>query len=411
MSRRRLALILVALSAGAGLLWFQTRGDDAPQRWRSSPVVRGPLRQVVSTTGTLEAVRSVDVGTQVSGILSEVLVDYNSPVTEGQIIARIDTSLLRADVDAAEARLDAAKATLAAAQTERKRAETLHGQSALSDLDLEVAQTTAAVAEADLESARVSLDRARKNLGYATITSPISGVVVNRAVDPGQTVNAGFSAPTLFTIAGDLSEMQIVAAVDEADIGQVFEGQSVRFHVAAWPEVDLTGKVHQIRLQPVVDSTIVTYQVVVRVDAPDKRLLPGMTATVDFVVSEVADALCAPNAALRFTPSTGEASAGKPGGSGGGSGGGPGGGSGGGRGRRKAGDEGSVWTLGPDGAPVKQVVKTGISDGKCTAIEGEGVSEGLEVLTGQDSSGSSGSSSPFQPSGASRSGPPRPGGI
>ncbi|MGD9547829.1 MAG: efflux RND transporter periplasmic adaptor subunit [Candidatus Krumholzibacteriia bacterium] len=421
------ALTVLAFCLVAAAVYWQVRGEDGDQAasFRLVAVARGDLASVVTSTGTLEPVTTVQVGTQVSGIVDEILTDFNDRVAAGQVIARIDTTLLAAAVASAEAQLDRATAELRQAEREFARTEPLFREEMISASEFNGVQYGLDVARAGLKGARVDLDRARRNLAYATITAPIAGTVVRRSVDVGQTVQSSFSAPELFQIAGDLTEMQILAAVDESDIGRIREGQATRFTVQAYPDDTFQGTVRQLRLQSVVDDNVVNYQVVVRVENPGMRLLPGMTATVDFIVDEATDVLFAPNAALRFRPSQEEMAAafarrraergrgpgeeGTTGPRGQGADSGP-GGQGGQPGGTMPADRGMLWVTREDGTLDVVMVRTGITDGTNTAVEGRDLVEGLEVIAGVASKAAAAASSPFQQQGRP-SGPPRPGGF
>ena len=304
MLARRLGLIAVATGtlAGGGL-WLHQRAEakDRPA-YRFVAVEKGDLEVQVSATGNLAAVRTVQVGTQVSGQVAEILVDYNDRVRKGQLLARIDPTLARQAVADAQAGLDRALAEQAAAQQEEQRNRTLVQEGLLAPSAFEPMQTRLAVAKANVSSARVAVQRARQNLAYTEIHSPIDGVVVERNVDVGQTVAASLSAPQLFLIANDLSHMQIVVSVDESDIASIREGQQARFTVQARPRERFSGRVQQVRLQSTTLENVVSYGVVVTVDNPEMKLLPGMTARVDFMVDSAADVLKVANAALRFRP-------------------------------------------------------------------------------------------------------------
>lgn len=295
-------LVLVLLLAAAGGIFAWVSRSTPTATFRTVPVARTDVRRTVSATGTLDAVTRVEVGTQVSGILAEVLVDFNDHVVKDQVLARLDTALLDADVASAAAKVAEAEANEHRLRLEAGRVTALRQRESATVQELEVATAELAVASAQLRTAQVGLTRARRNVGYATITAPIDGTIIRRDLDPGQTVNAGLSAPTLFLIAGDLAHMQILVAVDESDIGQIHEKQAAEFTVQAWPDRTFTGVVRQVRLQSSAEESVVTYTVVVDVDNADGVLLPGMTATVEFIVGEAKDALCVANAALRFTP-------------------------------------------------------------------------------------------------------------
>jgi len=393
-------------------------------------VERRDLEAVVSATGTLEAVTTVQVGTQVSGIIASIFADFNEQVTAGQVIAVIDTTLLVNAVREADAAMDRAEAELRHAQREHERISVLHGNGLAAETDLNQAEYALDLAQAGLKSARASRARAAQNLDYATIRAPVSGTVVERNVDVGQTVAASFSAPQLFLLAADLARMQILASVDESDIGRIREGQAVRFSVQAWPDETFEGAVRQVRIQSAVQENVVSYSVVIDVSNEDRRLLPGMTATVDFLLETAHDVLTVPNAALRFratpdmldamrarmatargaTPDSARQRAEQRQASGGDSG----------DGSNGAGRSGSfrdgasggatlLWYLDGSGQPAAARVRTGITDGQYTAIEGRDVAEGLQVIAGILTDVSTSSSSPFesgQP--ATR---PRPGGF
>jgi HlyD family secretion protein len=422
------AVVVLTLAALGGGAWWMWGRAEPPPELRREQVQRGDVRATVKATGTLEAVVTVEVGTQVSGTIQEVLVDFNDPVVKGQLLAKLDTSILEADVQSASANLAVAEAGLAQAEAHHTRMQALHARQAATAQELEAARADHDVAQANLRAARVSLSRARQSLGYATITSPIDGLVIDRAIDQGQTVAASMTAPTLFTLAGDLGRMQIVASVDEADIGRIKAGQAVDFTVQAWDEERFQGSVRQVRLQSTTEENVVTYAVVVDVDNAAGRLLPGMTATVDFIVAEATEVLCVANAALRFRPDEAlvlaeagaEAAAATEAEGGGAPGaqvdpgekGGKSGKGGKGTGRRRGGGagQGTLWLPTPEGKVRKLAVQTGLSDDTCTEISGEGVVEGLEVAAGVVSSAESESgTSPFQKQGSSS--PPRPGGF
>lgn len=399
-ARALLPLGLLLLAAGGGLWWWFHPAEEAPV-WRLEAIERADVQSVVTATGLLEAVRTVEVGTQVSGLIDELLVDFNDPVTAGQVIARIDDALLKADVASARASFDIAAAELAQAKLDSARLEALVPKGAASAEELEQARTALSLAEARQRAARVTLDRAETNLRYATIRSPIDGTVVRRDVELGQTVNAGMSAPTLFLLAGDLTKMQVLAAVDEADIGRVAKDQPVEVRVRTWPDDSFPGRVSQVRLQSTTVESVVTYTVVVEVENPDGRLLPGMTADLDFVVETAPQALCVAASALRFQPEATQLAAAPP------SAGEKGEKGRGGRGGKRSGSR-TLWTVGADGLLNPLPVKTGLVGRTCTVVEGEGLSEGLEVVAGVERSESSAAgASPFQRSPTSG----RPGGF
>ncbi|MCO5171531.1 MAG: efflux RND transporter periplasmic adaptor subunit [Planctomycetes bacterium] len=315
---KKLGLVVVLLALGGGAWWWSAGGGaaEAAPALRAAEVVRGTVVETVSTTGTLQAVTTVEVGTQVTGVLQEILVDYNSRVRRGEVIARLDPDVLEARLAQEQASLLAAQATverarvgLEEARAREARTARLFQQRLAREEEVEAAQFAVRSAEASLrvEETRVTqaesaVRMARTNLDYATIASPIDGVVLTRDVDVGQTVAASLQAPVLFTIAEDLRQMRVEAAVDEADIGRIHSGQRVTFTVDAYPERRFTGRVTQRRLGPTVTQNVVTYQVIVETRNDDELLLPGMTANVSVEVARAEDALVVPAAALRVQP-------------------------------------------------------------------------------------------------------------
>jgi HlyD family secretion protein len=295
--------LVVAIAMATAALAYVVRDDNQGESvYRLVAVERGDIASVVSATGTLEPVTTVEIGTQVSGIIDELPVDFNDVVRQGQVVARLDTTLLEIAVRDAQASLQRSQAEFDDAQRDLRRLERLAADGIASTSDLDAAISALAVAEAGLAGAQVGLDRAAQNLEYATITTPISGIVVERNVDVGQTVAASLQTPQLMVIAADLARMQILVSVDESDIGLIREGQPVEFTVQAHGDDVFTGAVRQVRLQSTTQENVVNYSVVVDVSNDDGRLLPGMTATVDFLVEEAEDVLKVANAALRFRP-------------------------------------------------------------------------------------------------------------
>jgi HlyD family secretion protein len=301
--KKAIIWVVVLLVIGVAVWRIFFVGATEATGYEFTTIQRGNLENLVSSTGSLEPVRSVEVGTQVSGIIDRVLVNYNDEVTVGQVLANIDTLQLGikyrsalADVESAQAQYELSKLTLA----DTKR---LYDASFVSERDYQTAATEVKTKKAALQRAQTSLETAELNLyHYAVITSPINGTVVSRSIEPGQTVAASFSSPVLFEIAEDLRKMEIQALVDESDIGQIQPGQKARYTVEAFPDEEFSGTVREIRLDPTVESNVVNYTVIVDTDNPQKRLLPGMTATIDFVVEEINDVLLVPNAALRYQP-------------------------------------------------------------------------------------------------------------
>lgn len=317
---RRLPIlpVVVALAAliGAGWWWAGRDGADTGGNWRSVPVERGEVRVVISATGTLRATTTVDVGSQVSGQVEAVLVDYNDKVTKGQAIATLDAAPFQTRLQQAEADLASARASVAEAQATARNAEADHSRKAdlvarqliaRSEADLALAARDQARARvnsalASVKQREAAVGNARLEVGYAVIRAPVDGVVLLRAVEPGQTVAASFQTPVLFRIAEDLARMQIDLSIDEADVGQIREGLPVSFTVDAFPDRQFRGEVRQVRLAATSTSNVISYPVVVEVDNADLSLLPGMTASAEIVVSQRDDVLRLPNAALRFTP-------------------------------------------------------------------------------------------------------------
>ncbi len=304
MKKGIVSLIIALLFVAGGVLAFQRLGSSKQEtEFQFSVLERGNIENMVSSTGTLSAVGTVKVGSQMSGAVQKVLADYNDKVKKGQILVVVDTALLDASVNDAKANLAKAQAQFEQAHTEYQRNEKLFHDGYISEITFLSKQTEVATAAASVQSAEIAVKRAKTNLKYAEIRSPITGTVIERSIEAGQTIAASMNAPTLFTIAEDLSHMQIEAAVDESDIGQITEGMSARFTVQAHDEETFTGSVRQIRLQPKMVENVVTYTVVV--DALNEKglLLPGMTATVDFLVEGRQDVLVVPNTALSFQPS------------------------------------------------------------------------------------------------------------
>ena len=458
--RRIIVIVLVLAAAGFGAWRWKESRAAAPVSYRLVEVTQGDLQSVVAATGNLQPVVTVQVGTQVSGIVDEVLVDFNDHVKAGQVVARIDKTLLIAAVQSSRAQLERAEAEQRHAEREHARLKDLHEQRMISDSEFNTAQYNLDASRASVKAAKVDLERAERNLGYATITSPIDGIVVQRTIDPGQTVQASFSAPELFRIAGDLAQMQILVSVDESDIGQIKVGQPAKFTVQAYPDDSFTGTVRQVRLQSVTQENVVSYTAVVDVPNADQRLLPGMTASVEFIVDRVEGVLQVANAALRYRPEQAvmqpiierkraamQAQGGPGGPGGGGSGGAPaegaqaGSGHAGQAGSGHAGqagqaggapagaggmpgmagahgggglpaNRGMLWFTDKDGNLDVMFVRTGITDGTNTEIRGRELQAGLKVIAGVTSSAAAttaATNSPFQQQ--RQSGPPRPGGF
>jgi HlyD family secretion protein len=346
----------------------------------TSKVVTGNIQTSITATGTIEPVTSVTVGTQVSGIVAHLYVDYNSVVKKGQVIAELDKTNLTSELNTARANLSSAQSTLNYQQANFNRYQTLYDKGLVSADDFENARLTYLKAKDQVTTATQSLQKAQTNLGYATITSPIDGVVLSKSVEEGQTVAASFNTPELFTIAQDLTDMRVIADIDEADIGGVKEGQRVAFTVDAFPDDSFEGKVTQVRQQPTTESNVVTYEVVISAPNNDLKLKPGLTANVTIYTLEKNDVLVAPSKALRFMPNEALLSEGQ-----------------------KIEDVEApqkVWTL--DGNTFKaHKVETGTTNGMLTEIV-SGISEGTEVLTdfsisGGEEENEQQASNPFMP--------------
>jgi HlyD family secretion protein len=427
---RIITAAVIPLLAG-GVVWMSGRaeGSEGPA-YRLAEVTRGNLEAAVSSTGTLGAVTTVQVGTQVSGQVAAIYVDFNDIVKKGQLIARIDPTLQQQSVRDAEAGFERVNADLQQAQREYDRSKALYDQRVITETEFNSADYKLATAKASAKSAQITVDRARQNLSYTSIYAPIDGIVVERNVDVGQTVAASLSAPQLFLIANDLKRMQILASVDESDIGVIKEGQPVRFRVQAYPNEAFTGTVRQVRLQSKTQENVVSYTAVVEVSNESGKLLPGMTATVEFLTETATDALIVPNAALRYRPAdaaattnaaratgaTGTATTGAATGA-----------TRTGTGTRSAtagatrtgatrgANAGMVWYEDADGTVKGVRVRTGITDGQRTVVTGEGLSEGMKIIIGAavastgSTSAAPAASSPFA---TQQSGGPRgPGGF
>lgn len=295
-------VLLVIIGVGYGVVRFKDRKDAAPII-EYTKITRGNIESTISTTGEINPVSTVEVGTQVSGIINKIYVDFNSVVRKGQVLAVLDTTLLAATVRDSRANYLKAEAQYDKAAKEYAYYKELFDHNYISEYELLGYETEVKTTYASLESAETSLERANQNLDYAVIRSPIAGKVINRSVEEGQTVAASFSTPTLFTIAGDLSQIEIHAKVDESDIGQISKGQNVRFTVETYYDKTFEGVVRQVRLQPETVSNVVTYTVVVDARNDEGFLLPGMTATIDFIVAQRDNALLVSNGALRVQPS------------------------------------------------------------------------------------------------------------
>lgn len=300
--KKWLLIPILAIPCLGVLLYFSIYRGGAAERYRFTDIMKGDVELVVTSAGMLKAVSTVQVGTQVSGIISKIFVDFNDQVDAGKVVAQIDTALLDIAVRDADANLERSVAQLKLAEQTFSRVQRLYAQKIVTETEFIEAQYNFEIAAAVRKSSEVNLEKAKHNLAYATIYAPISGTVIERNVNVGQTVAASFSAPQLFLIANDLTRMQIEVAVDESDIGLIKQGQSARFSVQAFPDSQFDGKVRQVRLQSKVEENVVNYTVIVDVDNSERKLLPGMTATVDFVIEKASDVFKVSNSALRFRP-------------------------------------------------------------------------------------------------------------
>ena len=384
---------LIALSlVGAGIYWYLSSAAQAPeQRFKLQAIEKGDLTQTVSANGTLNPVVLVNVGTQVSGTVTRLYVDFNDKVEKGQPLLELDRSLLAAQARQSAANIGNIAATLDLARANEARMKSLFAEEYVSRQELEQAIQARRSAEAQLAQAQAAADKDQVNLNYTTIRSPVSGIVVDRVVDLGQTVAASLQTPTLIKIAQDLAEMRIDSSFAEADIGKIKQGQKVRFTVDAFPNRNFTGEVQQIRLNPTTQQNVVTYNVRVSLQNPEHILLPGMTAYVSIVVATRNDILMVPNAALRFKPTDAAEKADKP--------------SdrpapngqptgdqkrpGDGKGRKRDTASGTVYIV--EGGEVKPLsIQLGITDNRNTEVVGGDLKPGDKVIVGENSATPSG---------------------
>ena len=384
---KKIVTIIIAIAVIVGAFFFFRSGDKKVTTYETVELKKGSINNTVTATGTIEPITKVDVGTQVSGTISHIYVDYNSVVTKGQLLAELDRKLLEAELKSEMANLKSSKSEFEYQDKNFKRLYQLHEKNLISETDYEEALYQYEKAQQAYEKAQATLVKAQSNLDYATIYSPIDGVVLSREVEEGQTVAASFETPTMFTIANDLRKMQVIADVDEADIGQVLEGQRVTFTVDAFPDDTFEGDVTQVRLNPTTESNVVTYEVVIDAPNPELKLKPGLTANITVYTMEKNDILLAPLKAFRFTPETDPENpqttlapqTGK--------------------------GEKVVWLQTAEGI-VPKVIKVGVSDGIYTEVK-EGIKEGSRLIVGVQRNkkivpqGGNEESNPFMP--------PRPG--
>ena len=382
---KKKALVIAAVAAIAALaVWLLSGGKKEEKiTFDTAAVAPANIMNSITATGTIEPVTSVTVGTQVSGIVSKLFVDYNSVVKKGQVIAELDKTNLMSQLNTAKTQLATAQSQLNYQTANYKRYKTLFEKGLVAADDFDNAKLSYTQAKEQVASAKEEVQRAQTNLGYATITSPIDGVVLSKSVEEGQTVAASFSTPELFTIAQDLTNMQVVADVDEADIGDVKEGERVTFTVDAYPDDTFDGEVKQVRQEATTTNNVVTYEVVISAPNADLKLKPGLTANVTIYTAERKGVLSVPSKALRFTPQKETV------------------------GKMKIEDvanaKNKVWTI-EGNSIVAHKVNIGMTDGTNTQIVG-GIAEGTKVVTGLNVMGgeeekpmeAQGESSPFAP--------------
>jgi HlyD family secretion protein len=449
-----IGIVVLVIAAGAILGWSLLKNNrTSVAKYKFDKVTKGDLEAVVTTTGTVNPIIKVEVGSQVSGKIAKMYVDYNSQVKEGQILAELDrlpfetrVSQNQANFLSAQASLEKAKVTLQSLKAKYERSLSLAETNLISNDEKEAAEanylgakTDVQRADASVAQAKSQLESSKLDLSYAIIRSPMDGIVISRNMEAGQTVQASFSAPKIFEIANDLSKMQVECDVDEADVGKVKEGQMVRFTVDAFPDSPFIGKVNQVRFSPTVTSNVVTYTTVVDVSNPELKLRPGMTATVNIITGEAKGVLRIPNSALRFTPNIpaeelaktmkeagermfakrqaeggaapagegGRAPAGAPAAQSGQAGGPPsfgqggqGGGMGGGQrsGRRPS----TIWYLDATGKLTVTYIRPGVADSSFTELLRSELKEGQEIITGLNGQTTAATTTP-------QGGPPRGG--
>lgn len=351
--------LCVVVLLGLGAYLFMGGKAEQEINYETAKVQRATIGSTVTATGTIEPVTEVEVGTQVSGIISKIYVDYNSEVKKGQLIAELDRTNLMSELASAKSNLEAAGSDLSYQKANHSRMKTLHDKGLVSDDEYETARLSLRQAESTYDMRKEAVAKAQTNLGYAYITSPINGVILSKAVEEGQTVAAGFTTPTLFTIAQDLTDMRVIADVDEADIGDVAEGQKVEFTVDAYPNETFEGQVTQVRQEATTESNVVTYEVVISAPNPSLKLKPGLTANVTIHTLEQPNLLSVPTKALRFTPTADLLRKGDK--------------------IQDCSGNKKVWVR--EGNVIKAyAVQTGITNGTLTQIV-SGVKEGVEVIT------------------------------
>lgn len=362
-------IIIIILICLAGLLFIAGifKNKKEAKHYVTEPLEKRTITQIVEASGTINPVQTVSIGSQVSGQISAIYVDYNSEVKKGQLLAEIDTSLFEAQVNQAKATIDNARANLAKIQATTAndkltltRYRNLYKKGFIAKSELDLAESTYSAdlaqirsAQAQINQALASYSTAASNLRYTKITSPVDGVVVSRAVDVGQTVAASFQTPELFSVAQDLTQMQIEASVSEADIGKVKKDQNVEYTLDGYPDETFKGKVTQVRISPTTVSNVVTYSVIIDVENDELKLIPGMTANVSIITSKKENILCAKNAALKFTPNT--------------------------DGTGEKFNKQGIWLL-ADGKPERVEIETGVNDDTYTEIISSRLKDGDMVI-------------------------------
>jgi len=390
---KKIIIGLIVVIALGVVLFFVFKNKDGKQKYITDKITRGDIKSTVSATGTVNAVTTVQVGTQVSGTIQKLFVDFNSPVKKGQLLAQIDPAIFESQVGQARANLLSARANLEKSQvmlrdtkTTLERNKILYAKNFIAKSDLDTSETNylsaiaqIKVSEAQIQQTQAALDSSAINLKYAKILSPVNGTVISRNIDIGQTVAASFQTPTLFTIAQDLTKMQIDTSVDESDIGKVKAGQKAAFTVDAYPESTFNGEVSVVRNAPITVSNVVTYDAVIIVDNTDLKLKPGMTANVSVETEIKQSVLRVPNAALRFKPATSATITDQKG---------------------TKGPKGpGVWIL-ENNKPKNVKITTGISDGNYTEVTSGELTEGQQIIT--DSSNGTKKNDPAPGAGAPR---------
>lgn len=368
MSKRKL-WAWAGMAVVAAILAFVYLGStNSGFQYKLEPIEKGDLAVVITATGRVNPVTRVQVGTQISGTISKIYADFNQKVTRGQVIAQIDPTFLNAQLQEAEANLEKAKAQVVQMKKTLERASELFDRKLISQAEKDEAVTNYDLAVAQEKQARAAYNRAEVSLQYTNIVSPIDGVVISRNVDVGQTVAASLQAPILFLIANDLSKIQVEATIGEVDIGKVKVGQEVSFYVDAYPDEKFSGRIGQVRLQPITQQNVVSYEVIIDVVNEENKLLPGMTANISIIVDTRSDVLKVPNMALRYQPSLSKSQYqtyvqlyGD---------------------RFDLKNTAMVWTLDETSELLPIPVQPGITDGQFTEVNGEKLQPGLRVITG-----------------------------